>query len=44
MSENLTDKDKRLEFEIGLKTKNNLIIKDLYNRMGEWEQRLKSFE
>ena len=37
-------KDKRLDFDIWLNPKNNLIIKVLYHRMGEWEYRLKSFE
>ena len=37
-------KDKRLNFDIWINTKNNLILKVLYYRMGEWEYRLKSFK
>ncbi|MDC0215781.1 hypothetical protein OAJ75_01655 [Candidatus Pelagibacter sp.] len=37
-------KDKRLDFDIWLDTKNKLILKVLYHRMGEWEYRLKNFE
>ncbi len=37
-------KDKKLNFDIWLNPKNNLIIKVLYNRMGVWEYRLKKFE
>jgi len=36
--------NKKLDFDIWLDTKNNLILKVLYNRMGTWEYRLKSFE
>jgi hypothetical protein len=37
-------KDKKLDFDIWLNKKNNLILKVLYHRMGEWEYRLKNFE
>ena len=36
--------DKKLDFDIWLDKKNNLILKVMYKRMGEWEYRLKSFE
>ena len=36
--------DKKLDFDIWLDKKNNLIVKVTYKRMGEWEYRLKSFE
>jgi len=36
--------DKKLDFDIWLDKKNNLILKVAYTRMGEWEYRLKSFE
>jgi len=36
--------DKKLDFDIWLDKKNNLILKVTYTRMGEWEYRLKSFE
>ena len=36
--------DKKLDFDIWLDKKNNLILKVVYTRMGEWEYRLKSFE
>ena len=36
--------DKKLDFDIWLDKKNNLILKVFYKRMGEWEYRLKSFE
>ena len=36
--------DKKLDFDIWLDKKNNLILKVSYTRMGEWEYRLKSFE
>ena len=36
--------DKKLDFDIWLDKKNNLIVKVAYKRMGEWEYRLKSFE
>jgi len=37
-------KDKKLNFDIWLDKKNNLILKIMYSRMGEWEYRLKSTE
>ena len=36
--------DKKLDFDIWLNKKNNLILKVAYKRMGEWEYRLKSFK
>jgi len=36
--------DKKLNFDIWLDKKNNLILKIAYTRMGKWEYRLKSFE
>jgi hypothetical protein len=36
--------DKKLDFDIWLDKKNNLILKVVYKRMGEWEYKLKSFE
>ena len=36
--------DKKLDFDIWLDKKNNLILKVVYTRMGGWEYRLKSFE
>tara|TARA_E500000331_G_scaffold357706_1_gene420487 strand:- start:1346 stop:2023 length:678 start_codon:yes stop_codon:yes gene_type:complete len=36
--------DKKLDFDIWLNKKNNLIIRVSYKRLGEWEYRLKSFE
>tara|TARA_B100000287_G_C20567526_1_gene755168 strand:- start:375 stop:1064 length:690 start_codon:yes stop_codon:yes gene_type:complete len=36
--------DKRLDFDIWLNSKNNLIYKILYNRVGIWEYRIKNFE
>ena len=36
--------DKKLNFDIWLNTENNLILKVLYHRMGDWEYRLKNFE
>jgi len=36
--------DKKLDFDIWLDKKNNLIVKVAYKRMGEWEYRLKSFK
>ena len=36
--------DKKLDFDIWLDEKNNLILKVLYHRMGNWEYRLKNFE
>jgi len=41
--ENLPD-NKKLNFDIWLDKKNNLILKVKYKRMGEWEYRLKSFQ
>ena len=37
-------KDKKLDFDIWLDKKSNLIIKVAYKRMGDWEYRLKSFQ
>ena len=36
--------DKKLDFDIWLDKKNNLILKIAYTRMGKWEYRLKNFE
>ncbi len=36
--------DKKLNFDIWLNKKNNLILKVAYKRMGNWEYRLKSFK
>jgi hypothetical protein len=36
--------DKKLDFDIWLDKKNNLILKIAYTKMGKWEYRLKSFE
>ena len=36
--------DKKLNFDIWLDKKNNLILKIAYTKMGKWEYRLKSFE
>ena len=36
--------NKKLDFDIWLDKKNNLILKVTYTRIGEWEFRLKSFE
>jgi len=36
--------DKKLDFDIWLDKKNNLIMKISYTKMGKWEYRLKSFE
>ena len=36
--------DKKLDFDIWLDKKNNLILKVAYTKMGKWEYRLKSFE
>ncbi len=41
--ENLPD-DKKLDFDIWLDKKSNLILKVTYKRMGNWEYRLKSFQ
>jgi len=40
---NLPD-DKKLDFDIWLDKKSNLILKVAYKRMGNWEYRLKSFQ
>lgn len=37
-------KNKKLDFDIWLNPKNNLILKVLYHRLGNWEYRLKTFE
>jgi len=42
-NENLPN-NKKLDFDIWLDSKNNLILKVAYTRLGEWEYRLKSFE
>jgi len=42
-NENLPD-DKKLNFDIWLYKKNNLILKVKYKKMGEWEYRLKDFK
>ena len=42
-NENLPN-NKKLDFDIWLDSKNNLILKVAYTRMGKWEYRLKSFE
>ena len=36
--------DKKLDFDIWLDRKNNLILKVTYKRMGDWEYRLKSYQ
>ena len=36
--------NKKLDFDIWVDKKNNLILKVTYTRIGEWEYRLKSFE
>ena len=41
--ENLSD-DKKFNFDIWYNPENNLIIKVSYNKMGNWEYRLKNFE
>ena len=35
---------KKLNFDIWIDKKNNLILKVKYKRMGEWEYRLKDFK
>ena len=40
---NLSD-EKKFEFDIWYNPKNNLILKVTYNKMGNWEYRLRSFE
>ena len=37
-------KDKRLDFDIWYNSKNSMIVKIAYSRMGNWEYRLKNFE
>ncbi len=39
-----TPEDKKLDFDIWLNPENNLIFKVSYNKKGNWEYRLKSFE
>ena len=41
--ENL-DEDKKLDFDIWLNTKNNIIVKVEYNRLGKWQYILKNIE
>ena len=36
--------DKKLDFDIWVNKKDNLILKVLYHRIGKWEYRVKSFE
>ena len=38
------DEDKKFEFDVWYSPKNNLILKVTYNKMGNWEYRLRSFE
>ena len=38
------DEDKQFEFDVWYNPKNNLILKVTYNKMGNWEYRLRSFE
>ena len=42
-NEDLSD-DKKLNFDIWINPKNNLIYKVSYNRLGKWEYRIKNFE
>ena len=42
-NENMSD-DKKLNFDIWLDKKNNLILKVAYKRMGDWEYRLKNYQ
>ena len=42
-NQDLSD-DKKLNFDIWLNKKDNLILKVLYHRIGEWEYRVKNFE
>ena len=42
-NQNLPD-DKKLNFDIWYNPENNLIIKVIYSKMGNWEYRLKNFE
>ena len=39
-----TPDDKKLDFDIWLDKKNNLILKVAYKRMGDWEYRLKNYQ
>ena len=41
--DNLSD-NKKLDFDIWINKKNNLILKVKYKRMGDWEYRLKSYQ
>ena len=41
--ENLPD-NKKLNFDIWIDKKNNLILKVKYKRMGQWEYRLKNYK
>ena len=41
--ENLPD-NKKLNFDIWIDKKNNLILKVKYKRMGQWEYRLKDYK
>ena len=41
--ENLSD-EKKFEFDVWYNSENNLILKVTYNKMGNWEYRLRSFE
>ena len=43
-SDNNLPDDKKLDFDIWINTKNNLIYKVSYNRLGKWEYRIKNFE
>ena len=38
------DEKKQFEFDVWYNPKNNLILKVTYNKMGNWEYRLRSFE
>ena len=41
--EDLSD-EKKFEFDVWYNPENNLILKVTYNKMGNWEYRLRSFE
>ena len=41
--ESLSD-EKKFEFDVWYNPENNLILKVTYNKMGNWEYRLRSFE
>ena len=41
--ENIPD-NKKLDFDIWFNSENNLILKVVYSKMGDWEYRLKNFE